>query len=69
MKRVPIQSDKLLSIGYDAELHVLEVELSNHDVYQFVQISAAMYAALINAPNIYEYFKANIDTKFLCRKV
>ena len=69
MKRIPIQSDKLLSVGYDAELQVLEIEFSNHDVFQFVQVSTEVYAALINAPNLYAYFKTSIDTKFLCRKV
>ena len=69
MKRIPIKSGELLSVGYDAEMHILEVELINHDIYQFVQISAEVYAALTNAPNQYDYFKAHIDTKFLCRKL
>ena len=69
MKRISIQSGELVSVGYDAELHVLEVELRYYGVYQFVEVSAEVYAALISAPNQYEYFKASIDTKFLCRKI
>ena len=30
MKRVVINSEELLSVGYDAELHILEVEFNDH---------------------------------------
>ena len=69
MKRTAIVAEELLSVGYDAELQVLEVELSNHDVYQFVEVSAEIYSAFMNASDLYQYFKAHIDAKFLCRKL
>ena len=69
MKRILVNSEELLSVGYDAELQVLEVEFSDKNVYQLVNVSADVYASLMNAPNQYEYFMAHIDTKFLCRKL
>ena len=69
MKRIAVNSDELLSIGYNAELQVLEVEFSNHRIYQFVRVSAAVYAALISASNITEYFKANISENYLVQEV
>ena len=69
MKRIPIQSGELISIGYDAELQILEIEFSDHDVYQFVEVSAEIYSAFMNASDLYQYFKAHIDAKFLCRKL
>ena len=68
-KRVSIQSGELLSVGYNNELQVLEVEFIDHSVYQLVKVSAEVYAALMNAPDKYEYFIANIDTKYLGQKV
>ena len=56
MKRVSIQSGELLSVGYNAELQVLEVEFIDHSVYQLVRVSAEVYTALMNLPNQYEYF-------------
>ena len=35
MKRVPVSSSNLASVGYDPELRVLEVEFHNHTVYQY----------------------------------
>ena len=69
MKRILVNSEELLSVGYDAELQVLEVEFSDKNVYQLVNVSADVYASLMNAPNQYEYFMAHIDAKFLGKKV
>ncbi len=69
MKRVPIQSDKLLSVGYDAELQVLEVEFNDHNVYQFVNVTAAVYTALTNATDKYAYYVANIMYEFAGQRV
>ena len=69
MKRVQIHNGDLVSVGYNAELQVLEVELSGHNVFQFVRVSEAVYVALMNAPQQYEYFKANIQEKYLVQKI
>ena len=69
MKRTAINSGKLLSVGYDAELQVLEVEFTDNNVYQLIHVSAEVYAALMNAPNKYEYFMANIEANYLGQKI
>ena len=37
MKRIAITSGELLSVGYDAELQVLEVELNDHSVISLLE--------------------------------
>ena len=64
MKRISVNSNKLLSVGYDAKLQVLEIEFNDHNVYQFVNATAAVYAALINATDKYAYYVANIMYEF-----
>ena len=50
MKYILVQSDKLLSVGYDAELQVLEIEFSDHKIYQFISVTADVYASLMKQP-------------------
>ena len=69
MKRVQIQSDKLLSIGYDAELQVLEVEFSDHTVYQLVKVSAEVYTGLMNASDKNDYFEKFIRFEYAGQRV
>ena len=69
MQRTPVNSEDILSIGYNAELQILEIEFNDNSVYKFVSVSAEVYTALMNAPDKYEYFIANIDTKYLGQKV
>ena len=69
MKRILVQSVELLSIGYDAELHILEAELTDGSVYQFVSVAVEVYAALIQSPNTWDYFKENIMEKFWVQKL
>ena len=69
MKRISVNSNELLSVGYDAKLQVLEVELSNKRVYQFVRVSDAVYASLMSASNITEYFNANIRESYLVQEI
>ncbi|MBQ7220746.1 MAG: KTSC domain-containing protein [Synergistaceae bacterium] len=69
MKRIAVNSGELLSVGYDAELQVLEAELTDGGLYQFVKVSAEVYAALMNAQNKYGYFKAFIMEQYLVRKL
>ena len=43
MKRVVVNSEELLSVGYDAELQVLEIEFSDHKIYQFISVTSDVY--------------------------
>ena len=53
----------------DAELHILETELTDGSVYQFVNVAVEVYAALIQSPNTWDYFKENIMEKFWVQKL
>ncbi len=69
MKRTPINSGELISVGYDAEIQVLEVELSNHTVYQFTRVSAEVYASLLRADMPYAYFMSEIESVYANSRV
>ena len=68
MKRQPVESSNILSIGYDPKKMLLEVEFGNGAVYQYHPITEQAYKELMNADSIGSWFFKNIknnkDIKF-----
>jgi hypothetical protein len=56
MKRDPVQSSALASVGYDAQTATLELEFSSGSVYRYLNVPAAVAAALSNAESHGRYF-------------
>ncbi len=46
MKRNPVIANTVVSVGYDAELKVLEVEFRDHSVIQYLDFSIEAYIEL-----------------------
>ncbi|WP_462380256.1 KTSC domain-containing protein [Pseudomonas sp. Marseille-QA0892] len=49
MRRKPIASEALVSIGYDARRQVLEVEFDGGDVYRYRDVPIEVYETLLAA--------------------
>jgi len=56
MKRVPVESSAIASIGYDVEDGTLEVEFSSGTVYRYLRVPADVAAALCGADSRGKYF-------------
>jgi hypothetical protein len=56
MKRVPVDSSAITSIGYDTEEQTLEVEFSSGTVYRYLRVPAGVAAALYDADSRGKYF-------------
>lgn len=65
MKRQIVNSKDLVSIGYEGEICVLEVELQNGGIYQFHEVSHETYALLMKANVPCDFFTAHIRDKYL----
>jgi hypothetical protein len=61
MKRVPINSSNILSVGYDAETQMLEVEFNTKRVYRYSNIPPHVYAGLMKAQSHGKYFLTYIS--------
>ena len=64
MKRTAIISKEILSVGYDAETQVLEIEFNDKSVYQFVRVTAEVYASFMRTEAKQEYFDTEIRDKY-----
>lgn len=62
MKRVPVESSAIASIGYDPEEETLEVEFSGGTVYRYLRVPAAVAAALYDADSRGRYFGEFVRT-------
>lgn len=64
MNRTPVSSSNILSVGYDDDSFVLEVEFKDGRVYQYFDVPRAEFDALLSAGSIGSYFSANIRNAF-----
>lgn len=60
MKREPVTSSNLKSVGYDREKRLLEIEFHNGRVYRYRGVPSEEYEALMKAPSLGRHFIANI---------
>jgi KTSC domain len=56
MKRLPVESSAIASIGYDAQEETLEVEFSSGTVYRYLRVPADVAATLYEADSRGKYF-------------
>jgi len=59
MKRTPVTSSSIASVGYDDAEQVMEIEFKTGRVYQFPMIPRDKYDALMAAPSVGKYYAAN----------
>ena len=64
MKRHAVDSSLLRSVGYDAELCVLEIELAPGRVYRYYQVPARVHRHLLEAPSPGAYFNREIRSTY-----
>lgn len=60
MKRNPVTSSNIASIGYDEETKSLEVEFHNGDIYKYHPVTLEGYNNLMRAKSIGGHFYAHI---------
>jgi len=60
MDRYPVKSSNIATIGYDRELHVLEIEFLNGKIYEYYDVPELVHQQLINAESPGGYFFSNI---------
>lgn len=56
MKRIPVESSSLSSVGYDSENAILEIEFKSGGIYQYSGVPQDVYDGLMNAESKGKYF-------------
>lgn len=64
MERTPVEDKVLVSIGYDAEQRVLELEFPKGKVYQYRDVPPELHAWLVRSHDKLSMFRNKIDGVF-----
>lgn len=68
IKRIPVASSNIASVGYDKEAHILEIEFHHGAIYQYVDVPEKVYEELMNSPSQGAYFMNELKDKFKYQK-
>lgn len=69
MERIPVSSTSLLSIGYDANSRILEVEFTRGAVYQYYDVPSDEYDSFIASNSKGQYFNSRIKNGYSCSQM
>ena len=64
LKRVPVESTAVATVGYSKRLHVLEIEFRNGAIYRYLDVPPDVFEALINARSKARFYDQNIRHKY-----
>lgn len=69
MKRQPVTSSNLASVGYDAPSRILEIEFHSGGTYQYSGVPGSVHSGLVGAASKGSYFAQNIKNVYPYKKV
>lgn len=64
MDRTFISSTNVNSIGYDEASETLEVEFKSGAIYQYFNVGAVLFEALMTAPSKGQFLNVNIKNSY-----
>ena len=67
MRRIPVASEAMRSIGYEGT--VLEIEFVDSDVYRYFDVPESVYSGLILAESMGGYFAEHIRDSYRFTRV
>jgi hypothetical protein len=69
LKRLPVQSRILRSVGYDEITKILELEFQTGVIYHYLKVPQKIYANLMKSDEIYQYFTEKIRPRYQAKRV
>jgi len=64
MNREPVNSSAILSVGYNADGLVLEIEITGGAIYQYFDVPEAVFREFMGAESLGRYYNANIRNSY-----
>jgi hypothetical protein len=60
MNRIPVTSSNVVSVGYDPNSQILEVEFKNNAIYHYFDVPQHIYESLLSAESVGKFLHANV---------
>jgi hypothetical protein len=64
IKRVPVESTALATVGYSKRLRALEIEFRNGAIYRYLDVAPDVYDAFLHARSKARFYDENIRRKY-----
>src|SRR3954447_94483 len=64
IKRVPVQSSALATVGYSSRLRAVEIEFRNGAIYRYLEVAPSVFHALLDAPSKARFYDQNIRRQY-----
>ncbi len=64
MKRIPVKSSNIISIGYDEDGQLLEIEFKTGRIYRYSSVPPHVYAAVMRSESHGKYFLQHISNAY-----
>ena len=64
IRREPIESSAIASIGYSKRLHALEIEFVNGAIYRYLDVPRSLYRELMKANSKARFYHKNIRGRY-----
>jgi hypothetical protein len=64
IRRVPVESTAVATVGYSKRLRALEIEFRNGAIYRYLEVSPDVYDALRHARSKARFYDENIRRKY-----
>lgn len=69
MRRRPVTSSAVASVGYDPQTAELEIEFTNGDVYRYFAVPPSVHRDLMAADSHGRFFQRRIRDRYPTRQV
>lgn len=69
IRRQPVQSTAVVSVGYSKKLHALEIEFHDGLIYRYEEVPTNVYHDLMSAESKARFYNTNIRGKYHCIRV
>jgi hypothetical protein len=69
MRRRPVTSSSLRSVGYDSRSRTLEIEFHHTGVYQYYDVPKTVLEEMLAQNSLGSYFNANIRDVYACARI
>jgi hypothetical protein len=64
IRRAPMDSSAIASIGYSKRLHALEIEFVNGAIYRYLDVPSSLYRELIKANSKARFYDKHIRGRY-----
>lgn len=69
MRRRPVSSSVIASIGYDEDTAVLEIEFHSGEVYRYFVVPASVHERMLGASSIGRFFLEHVRDRYPTERV